>query len=725
MLGEHSFLDYNVRLTEWLTTRKPPSSSVMSKNRRKKQRVVEAMAGSPAPLQLKPGYELREWQTECLQKWREAGFKGTVKVVTGAGKTAFAMAGMSCLQQAEPDLRVVIVVPTIVLQEQWLEEIMEWTNVPMTAISRQGGGYKEDISAETRILICVLDTAARLLPKLHEQAPFFTGSLLLVVDECHRAGSKQMRNIFQIDRKYSLGLSATPEREEESEDGSTNNESTDEYGNSLLGKEIGPIVYEMTMSEAYRMGLLPQFTLNHWGLRLTAEEGRKYDNLGQQIQDLRKKLSEGAGGRIGSLMAWVQSTAQKAGDLQGVAQAFISRTSERKRLLYSAAARMEAVRNIVGRHQGKRNFRMILFHESIAEVEQVFAMLTASFPQLRIVLEHSKVPDSLRAEGINLFRQGGADVIVSARSLIEGFNVPGADLAIIVASSTSVRQRIQSIGRVLRKRKNEDGSEKTAEIYVLYMQETVDTLIYEREDWDALIGTERNQYFVIDEAGNESAADGPPAKPLPKDVDIMGLTPGSIYPGRYEGQEYSCDTQRNIFDLDGRLATNSPNDLVEQIRRIKGSCGRFKVTPKQLYVLVQLPDGDIWKVYYVTRLAEPLDFANEQESEFFCPEQATTGQLVPRGWLTEKRQQEDLWIKQVKGELKIIRKQGRNEIWAQVSDETKALLQAARKLEEERAKAGDFTKIYKFTMVDQSVAVLKADSKVYFLARLTQKLSFA
>ena len=633
------------------------------------------------------------------------------------------MAGISCLQQAEPDLHVVIVVPTIVLQQQWLEEIMEWTNVPTTAISRQGGGYKEDISAETRILICVLDTAARLLPKLHEQAPFFTRSLLLVVDECHHAGSKQMRQIFQVDRKYSLGLSATPEREDESEEGSQNNESSDEYGNSLLGKEIGPIVYEMTMNEAYQMGLLPQFTLNHWGLRLTAEEGREYDSLGQQIQDLRKKLSEGAGGRIGSLMAWVQSMAQKAGDLQGVAQTFISRTSERKRLLYSAAARMEAVRNIVGRHQGKRNFRMILFHESIAEVEQVFAMLADSFPQLRIVLEHSKVPDSLRAEGINLFRQGGADVIVSARSLIEGFNVPGADLAIIVASSTSVRQRIQSIGRVLRKRKNEDGSEKTAEIYVLYMQETVDTLIYEREDWDALIGADRNQYFVFDEAGNEAAADGPPAKPLPKDVDITGLTPGSIYPGRYEGQEYSCDTQKNIFDLDGRLAANPPRELVEKIRRIKGSCGRFKVTPKQSYVLVQLPDGDIWKVYYVTQLPEPLDFSHEQGDESFCPETATTGQLVPRGWLAEKHQ-EDLWIKQVKGELKIVRKQGRNEIWAQGGDETKALLQAARKLEEERAKAGEFTRISKFTMVDQNMAVLKANSKVYFLARLIKQFSF-
>src|SRR5437588_4209370 len=85
-----------------------------------------------------------------------------------------------------------------------------------------------------------------------------------------------------------------------------------------------------------------------------------------------------------------------------------------------------------------------------------------------VVAEHSEFPDSMRADSLRLFRQGKARVIVSARSLIEGFNVPSADLGIIVAASASVRQRVQTLGRLLRKNRTPNGSEKQATLYVLY-----------------------------------------------------------------------------------------------------------------------------------------------------------------------------------------------------------------------------------------------------------------
>jgi hypothetical protein len=46
----------------------------------------------------------------------------------------------------------------------------------------------------------------------------------------------------------------------------------------------------------------------------------------------------------------------------------------------------------------------------------------------------------MRAEALQLFREGTAQIIVSARSLIEGFNVPSADLGIVVAASSSVKE---------------------------------------------------------------------------------------------------------------------------------------------------------------------------------------------------------------------------------------------------------------------------------------------
>ena len=83
---------------------------------------------------------LHAWQKKCLPIWLgEQGGRGTVKVATGGGKTLFALAAMEALQnQKEPDLRVVIVVPTIPLMVQWKSELLRG-NVPASAIAPSGG----------------------------------------------------------------------------------------------------------------------------------------------------------------------------------------------------------------------------------------------------------------------------------------------------------------------------------------------------------------------------------------------------------------------------------------------------------------------------------------------------------------------------------------------------------------------------------------------------------
>ena len=106
---------------------------------------------------------------------------------------------------------------------------------------------------------------------------------------------------------------------------------------------------------------------------------------------------------------------------------------------------------------------------------RIFAMLRKE--GVPVVAENSQLPDSLRAESLHLFRIGAARVLVSARSLIEGFDVPAADVGIIVASSSSVRQRIQTLGRILRKK---PGENRAAVLHVLYMAETTDEMIYEK-----------------------------------------------------------------------------------------------------------------------------------------------------------------------------------------------------------------------------------------------------
>lgn len=426
--------------------------------------------------------ELYPWQAEATEKWLSQK-QGTIKVVTGVGKTLCALAIIDRLQETDPKLRVAVVVPTKVLVRQWRKELKKRLDLTPGEIGILGAGRSNSFDGEVKVLICVINSAAAKLPELVDAG---TGEhLLLVVDECHRAGAPSFQRVFKTHRAYSLGLSATPER----------SESEENYSQTVLGHELGPIIYKMNYSEASRAGLLPDFEVRHYALPLSVEEAEEYQQLTRQIHDLRRKLKQQFGKREQKQFhGWVQRQANSEdSEVGAVAQRYLGLSIVRKHLLFKAEAREQAVQKIL-----KSTFtinpeaRVILFHETIEEVEEIYRQMQAD--GYRVVLEHSGLAPGERRQNIEAFRTGAARIIVSARTLIEGFNVPKADVGIVVASSASVRQRIQTIGRVLRK----DEADKQAVVYVLYMHKTTDEAVYRRADWEEVVGADRNRYFFWD-----------------------------------------------------------------------------------------------------------------------------------------------------------------------------------------------------------------------------------
>lgn len=564
---------------------------------------------------------LYDWQKECIEKWFHHK-KGTVKVVTGAGKTIIALAIIEKLQkEIQKDLRVVIIVPTIVLMNQWYEEIMKRSNLTPEFVGRFGGGFKETFSEKKRILITVLASAYKELPKIVDDAKI-SDKLLFIADECHRLGAKEMSKIFQTKRAYSLGLSATPEREdtklfdeEEFEFFSDTKDLNDiDYNYSLLGNELGEIIYDFTFVDALKQGIIPQFTIKHYGLELTNEERMKYEQLTREINKLKDELSHQV--PLGKNIFQYARQRSKYKDIQLDDPWHILeyKVTSRKHLLYDIEARYKAIINIIkNEFENNPNARIIIFHEKIESVMKIFYFLfNDGFPA---IAEHSKLPNSIREEGLELFRKGIAKIIVSAKALIEGFNVPEIDVGIIAASSTSVRQRIQSIGRVLRKHKGAPGEEKHSLIYILYASKTVDEHIYKKVDWDKITGIKNNFFYIGVPFENEKPQIGPPFMPLRKDYEISEeeLSPGSIYPGEYEGEEFTCDSNNNIRNAKDKYVIN-PGNLPEKIREIKGSYGRFKITPVKNYVLVNVLEKDAWITKFVTALREPLRYRDKKNN---------------------------------------------------------------------------------------------------------------
>ena len=282
------------------------------------------------------------------------------------------------------------------------------SNLPDKVIGSLGGGYDDDF-ANKLIVIAVLRSAAVKLPKTID--PSIADHLLLVVDECHNAGSQENRKVFNIKRVYNLGLSATPEREDYIEEDDDNEDVTfdSDYNNSLLGTELGPIIYEMTLKQAYDLGLLPRYELQHIGLSLEREEGQKYEMLSRSIKDLTSQLTDvaaikGRGTYRGNrFIAWCQTMAKTDGDTGTLAREFIFKTGERKRLLYLAKSREEAVVKILRKEFADNpSARVILFHESIDGVMSIYLRLMNE--GFEVVVENSELSQSLRETSIETFR---------------------------------------------------------------------------------------------------------------------------------------------------------------------------------------------------------------------------------------------------------------------------------------------------------------------------------
>ena len=68
--------------------------------------------------------KLRSWQAEAFPLWWDKQ-QGIIKVVTGGGKTFFAIHCIKEYLKTSPKKDILIVVPSIALLDQWNEALLE------------------------------------------------------------------------------------------------------------------------------------------------------------------------------------------------------------------------------------------------------------------------------------------------------------------------------------------------------------------------------------------------------------------------------------------------------------------------------------------------------------------------------------------------------------------------------------------------------------------------
>lgn len=338
---------------------------------------------------------LREWQQVALRRWVEAGRRGIIEVVTGGGKTVYAL---SCIDAIQPDTSL-IVVPTVALLDQWWEEVASFFDLALDEVNIvTGAGH---LKAGT-INIAVLNTASQLQEK-GRALPCF-----LIVDECHKAASPQFRSVLDVPKLAALGMSATPERP------------YDEGLSDILVPALGPVIFEYTYRDALRDAVVVPFRLQNVVFDMEDDRQQEYDRLTKAIA---RSISR-----------------------HGVeAEETIALLLRRARVLSLSINRVRLAVKIIAANRGHR---ILVFHEDIEACDLICKVLLDN--GVRAGVYHSKLALRLRAEILASYRRGEIEVLVTCRALDEGFNVPEAEIGIIAASTATRRQRIQRLGRVLR-----------------------------------------------------------------------------------------------------------------------------------------------------------------------------------------------------------------------------------------------------------------------------------
>ena len=360
----------------------------------------------------------RQWQVNALNEWKSK-FRGIVQAVTGSGKTTFALLCVEEFLRHDPQGKVYIIVPTQALLDQWYVTLREDFGVEADQISFLGGGNKPNLSRQ--FIIAVINSARKFSEEFAAKFPTF-----LIVDECHRAGSQMNSHALSGAFAATLGLSATPERQ------------YDDGYKQFLEPYLGHCIYSYTYADAYKDGVIVPFKLFNAKFKMSAVESREYDLISKRIATLMSKGLTDADDQIKALKL------------------------KRSRVTWNSFMRVPLTTKLALDHRGDRQ---IIFHESVEKSTEILNLLLDK--GVRATIYHAGLTGVVRRENLRLFKRGYYSVLVCCRALDEGLNVPETTIAIIACSTSSDRQRIQRLGRVLRHSKGKD----SATIYTLYATE--------------------------------------------------------------------------------------------------------------------------------------------------------------------------------------------------------------------------------------------------------------
>jgi superfamily II DNA or RNA helicase len=406
-------------------------------------------------------FELMPHQLEALNSWKANGYSGILALATGAGKTVTAMYGLTRVFEARRRLFGVVAVPYQNLADQWVDELAKFNIAAVRC-------YGNSQTWERRASDCVAFFVSGTIPfacfvvvnrslqmdkfqSILQQIP--GEDLMFIGDECHHHAGEAYSKALPQGAQFRLGLSATPDHY------------LNQDRNARLASYYSKVVFEYSLADAIRAGVLTPYEYDIRLVELTEREAEKYLDLSARIAKFYAQRENRGGASTDS---------------------FLERLLlERARLVGSAANKLTMLRELLATLSVQTH---TLFYcgdgsvegedqeESSRQLEAVGEVVSkAHWRVSRFTADESRAD---RARILDNFRLGFIDAMIAIRCLDEGIDVPACRLAVFLASSRNPRQFVQRRGRILRRAPGKDKARIVDFVVCLPDQQGDD---YERE----------------------------------------------------------------------------------------------------------------------------------------------------------------------------------------------------------------------------------------------------
>ena len=371
--------------------------------------------------------EPRPYQTEALAAWQAAQGRGVVVLPTGSGKSHVALLAISDRLRS-----TLVVAPTLDLVRQWLDLLGATFGIPVGVV---GGGEHE----VHRLTVTTYDSA--MLHMDHLGSRFG----LVVFDECHHLPSAAYALAARSClAPFRLGLTATPERSDGRE--------------SDLDALIGPVVYRKDIVELSG-DYLAEYETQRISIALAPDERAEHDEARSTyrafLQKHRIRMSQPSGWRDFIMFSSQSAEGRKA----------MAAYRRQRALAFAPRAKLEYLEHLLSAH--RRN-RAILFTQDNATAYAIARRFLVP-----VITHQTKVRE--RSAILAGLADGTYGAVATSKVLNEGVDVPDANVAVILSGSGSVREHVQRLGRILRKK-----GDKRAVLYELVTEATSETYTSER-----------------------------------------------------------------------------------------------------------------------------------------------------------------------------------------------------------------------------------------------------